>query len=170
MTARATLRRFDTELSDALRQRGQRVTPQRLILHRVLRQADRHLTAEELLEGAGDRLPNISLPTVYATLELFEELGVVRRLSVGTGALLWDPRAADHHHLRCRRCGAVEDLEAPAGTDGVLAAARSAGFAADRAELTVVGLCRTCAGSGLTPPGHGPTRRGAPGPYLNSGR
>ena len=111
----ASVQRFDSELIAHLRSRGHRVTSQRLILHRVLRELDRHVTAEELLEATGDRLPNVSLPTVYATLELFDDLGLVRRFSLGGGALLWDPRTQEHHHLSCRLCGRVEDLEASLG-------------------------------------------------------
>ncbi len=172
MTAAVSLpERFDSELTPILRERGQRVTPQRLILHRALREADRHLTAEELLDSAVDRLPNLSLPTVYATLELFEELQVVRRVSVGSGALLWDPRTAEHHHLTCRRCGWVEDIDETLETAPVMKAARRAGFRPDRADLAIVGLCAKCVASGRVE-GH-PSGRGsreAPGPHLESSR
>ena len=140
--------RFDSELIPVLRERGQRVTPQRLILHRALREADRHLTAEELLDSAVERLPNLSLPTVYATLELFEELKVVRRVPVGAGALLWDPRTAEHHHLTCRRCGRVEDIDEVVETAPILKAASRAGFRPDRVDLAIVGLCAKCVSSG----------------------
>src|SRR5258707_7380017 len=93
----------DQRLIDALRERGQRVTSQRLVIHRLLRELDRHVTAEEVLRRAGERLPGISLPTVYATLDLLAEFGVARRISVG-GPILYDPRTEDHAHLRCRRC------------------------------------------------------------------
>src|SRR5204862_6778246 len=97
----------DAGLAEALRARGQRVTSQRLILHRALRELDRHATAEELLRSAGDRLPNLSLPTVYATLDLFEEMGIVRRIVGGAAGVLWDPRTDEHQHFACRRCGRV---------------------------------------------------------------
>src|SRR2546422_1024013 len=97
----------DAGLAEALRARGQRVTSQRLILHRALRELGRHATAEELLRSAEERLPNLSLPTVYATLELFEELGVARRVPVGSGPVLWDPRPADHQHFPCTHCARI---------------------------------------------------------------
>jgi len=62
------------DLSTALRERGMRVTPQRIVVHRALRDLDRHVTADELLDAVCDRLPNVSLPTIYATLELLEQL------------------------------------------------------------------------------------------------
>jgi Fur family ferric uptake transcriptional regulator/Fur family peroxide stress response transcriptional regulator len=135
----------DPELAGVLRARGQRVTTQRLVLHRVVRELDGHVTAEELQRAAADRLPALSLPTVYATLELFEALGLVRRVAAA-GVTRFDSRTDDHAHLACRRCGRVEDLDVPLDRRSPEAAARRAGFAAERAETTVVGLCRACAG------------------------
>src|SRR4051794_29900502 len=102
---------IDQELVELLRRRGQRVTSQRLVLHRVLRERDTHLTAEEAMRAAGGQLPNVSLPTVYATLELFEELGIVRRVAMEGGPALFDSRIDEHNHVACRRCGRVEDIE-----------------------------------------------------------
>ena len=101
------------------------------------------MTAEEVLASVSDRLPNVSAPTVYATLELFEELGTVRRVP-RPGADLWDPRVDDHHHLVCRSCGAVEDVEAGVDASAAFRAARRHRFSPDRAQLTISGLCRNC--------------------------
>jgi Fe2+ or Zn2+ uptake regulation protein len=127
-----------------LRRRGFRVTPQRVLMHRALRSLDRHVTAEELLGEVSKTLPNASLPTVYSTLELFEELGMVRRVPTGGGTALYDPRTDPHGHVRCSRCGRVEDIDAPVDTERVLRAARESGFEPDRAELVVSGLCASC--------------------------
>jgi Fur family transcriptional regulator, stress-responsive regulator len=135
----------DAGLAATLHARGRRATSQRLILHRALRELDRHTTADDLLRATADRLPNLSLPTVYATLELYEDLGLVRRVPVGSGPVLWDPRPDPHQHFACRSCGRVVDLDAPARAGPVLAAARAAGHAPDSAQVVVVGLCRGCA-------------------------
>ena len=105
--------RDDAELADLLRDRGLRATSQRVVMHRLLRDRNRHLSAEELLSEASEQLPGVSLPTVYATLELFEQLGIVRRVNGGGGTLLWDTRADTHHHMICRNCGRIEDMETP---------------------------------------------------------
>ena len=84
---------LDHELTELLRRRGQRVTAQRLVLHRVLRRRDAHVTAEEAMRAVGRELPNVSLPTIYATLELFEDLGLVRRVALEGGPTLFDSRA-----------------------------------------------------------------------------
>src|SRR3954466_9610932 len=134
----------EARLVAALRQRGQRVTSQRLVIGRLLRELDRHVTAEEVLRRASEQLPGVSLPTVYATLDLLAELGAARRVSVG-GPVLYDPRVADHAHLRCRVCGRVEDLEVDVDTARALRAAKRAGFEAEGAELVVEGRCAACA-------------------------
>jgi Fe2+ or Zn2+ uptake regulation protein len=104
--------------------------------------------AEELLEAVSDRLPNVSLPTVYATLDALEEAGLVRRVAAGRGRALYDAQPGGHHHLVCRRCGAVEDLLVEVPLDGALQAAVESGFAADGAEVVVHGLCARCSHQG----------------------
>lgn len=142
---RATIQ-TDADLSAALRARGQRVTSQRLVIHRALRELERHVTAEELLAAVADRLPNVSLPTVYATLDLLERLGVARRINAG-GALLYEAGTDDHQHFVCERCGRVEDLHAGIDARAALQAARNRGFEPARADLLVRGLCEACAAS-----------------------
>jgi Fe2+ or Zn2+ uptake regulation protein len=137
--------RDDAELAELLRERGLRATSQRVIMHRLLRDPDRHVSAEELLSEASERLPGVSLPTVYSTLELFEQLGIVRRVNGGGGTLLWDTRADAHHHMICRNCGRIEDMDTPLDLDRARRAAARAGFQPDRAEVVVSGLCATCA-------------------------
>jgi Fe2+ or Zn2+ uptake regulation protein len=134
----------EARLIAALRARGQRVTSQRLVIGRLLRELDRHVTAEEVLRRASEQLPGVSLPTVYATLDLLTELGEARRVSVG-GPVLYDPRVQDHVHLRCRVCGLVDDLEVDVDTARALRAARRVGFEAEGAELVVEGRCAECA-------------------------
>ena len=135
----------DAELAALLRERGLRATSQRVVMHRLLRERDRHVSAEELLSEASERLPGVSLPTVYATLELFEQLGIVTRVNGGGGTLLWDTRAEAHGHMICRRCGRIEDLEVSLDLARASRSAARAGFEPDRAEVVVSGLCASCA-------------------------
>ena len=136
--------RDDAELTELLRERGLRATSQRVVMHRLLRDRNRHVSAEGLLSEASDRLPGVSLPTVYATLELFERLGVVRRVNGGGGTLMWDTRADAHHHMICRNCGRIEDMETPLDLERARRSAARAGFQPDRAEVVVSGLCARC--------------------------
>jgi Fe2+ or Zn2+ uptake regulation protein len=131
------------ELTAALRDRGMRITPQRVVVHRALQELGRHVTADELLDAVGDRLPNVALPTIYATLELFEELGMVRRVQ-RAGTSLFDPRTDVHHHLICTVCGSIEDLDAELDTTALERAAASRGIDCERVEAVVHGRCAAC--------------------------
>ena len=95
----------DARLTAALRAGGHRVTAQRLVLHRVLQELGTHATAEEVLQAAAPRLPGLSLPTVYASLDLLDRLGVARRIDGAGAAALYDPRPDGHQHFACRSCG-----------------------------------------------------------------
>jgi Fe2+ or Zn2+ uptake regulation protein len=131
-------------LVDLLHARGMRVTAQRVVIHDALRAAGRHLTADQVRDAVQERLPGVSLPTVYATLELLEELGLVRRIHTPS-ALLFDPRGEEHAHALCRRCGRVEDLDVSPEPADALRAAEAAGWAQPGAETLVVGVCPACA-------------------------
>src|SRR5262245_66219996 len=132
------------DAAGALRASGFRVTPQRLAIHEAVLDLDRHVSAEEVLDAVSGRLPNVSLPTIYSALEALEEAGLVRRVSAGRGAALYDARPLDHHHMVCRRCGSVEDIEAGVDLESALGAAAGHGFTPDDAEVVVHGLCARC--------------------------
>jgi Fe2+ or Zn2+ uptake regulation protein len=131
-------------VADALRASGYRVTSQRIVIHDALVDLGRHATAEDVRAAVATRLPNVSLPTVYAGLEALEDSGLVRRVATGQGPTLYDAGTEEHHHLVCRRCGAVEDLVAPVKLGPALAGAKAQGFTAEVAEVVVRGLCASC--------------------------
>jgi Fe2+ or Zn2+ uptake regulation protein len=135
----------DERLVSQLRERGMRVTPQRIVIHRELCGHSQHFTAEQVLGRVSDVLPGTSLPTVYSTLELLEALGLVRRVGTGNGAVVFDSRVEPHAHTVCRRCGAMADLEGTAAPEDALARAGATGFVPDHAQLVVWGLCPDCA-------------------------
>jgi Fe2+ or Zn2+ uptake regulation protein len=135
---------METSLAAALRDRGQRVTPQRLMVARAVSELDRHVTAEVVFDEVSRRMPGVSLPTVYATLDLLESIGLIHRVATERGAVIYDPRTDEHHHLACRSCGRIVDVEAPVEAAALLAAARSAGFAPDHAQVVVRGVCADC--------------------------
>ncbi|GAC1436439.1 MAG: Fur family transcriptional regulator [Solirubrobacteraceae bacterium] len=136
---------FDRELTDVLRAHGRRVTSQRLLVHRILRERREHLSAEQVHRAARRELPATSLPTIYATLELLHELGAVRRIARAGRGTLFDGRSDPHAHAVCRSCGCVTDVEA-LQLAPVLAAAGQVGFAGEDAEVIVTGLCAACRG------------------------
>jgi Fe2+ or Zn2+ uptake regulation protein len=135
----------DERLVAALRAGGHRVTSQRLVLYRALRDLGIHARAEEILKAAAPTLPGLALPTVYATLDLFVRLGLVRRIDGAGNAVLFDPRTDHHHHFACRSCGRVVDVEAGVDDNRIARVARAAGLRVDGVDVTLRGLCADCA-------------------------
>ena len=127
------------DLAERLHARGLRMTPQRERVLRAVRELG-HATPEEIFETA----PEVDLATVYRTLELLEELGMVRHTHLDHGAPAYRPAEDDHVHVVCHDCGSV--VEAPSGlADELERRLRSErGFWVDRAHLTVFGRCADC--------------------------
>jgi Fe2+ or Zn2+ uptake regulation protein len=128
-----------------LHERGQRATPQRLVILRELQRRGRHATADEIRAWTRHELPGTSTPTVYATLELLVELGLARRVDAGSGAALYDPRIEPHQHTVCRRCGRIDDLDGDIDVAALRRRAADAGFTPDSVEVVISGLCAACA-------------------------
>jgi Fur family ferric uptake transcriptional regulator len=133
-------------VGERLRRRGLRWTPQRSTVIEVLAEADGHITAAELVERCRARDPSTIPSTVYRTLDVLEELGLLRH---GHGA---DGReefhvlpGSEHGHLHCTECGATWEIGADQAA-GVAAALHSGdGFQIDIGHVTLVGRCRDCA-------------------------
>lgn len=133
------------DLVELLHQRGQRATPQRLVILRELRRRGRHATADEIRGAVRHELPGTSTPTVYAALELLVDLGLARRIDAGAGAALYDARTEPHQHTVCRRCGRVDDLDSETDTSTLARAATQVGFHPQAVEIVISGLCAECA-------------------------
>lgn len=134
-----------SDLVALLHERGQRATPQRLVILRELQRRGHHATADEIRRSVRDELPGTSTPTIYAALDLLVELGLIRRIDVGSGAALYDARTEPHHHMRCRKCGRVDDVDGVLDLGPLERAAGAAGFETQAVEVVVSGLCAECA-------------------------
>ncbi|HTX32142.1 MAG TPA: Fur family transcriptional regulator [Solirubrobacteraceae bacterium] len=134
----------ERDLVDLLHSRGQRVTSQRLVILRELRRRRQHATAEEVHRAVQHELPGVSVPTIYATLDLFVELGLARRIDTASAAL-YDAGLEPHQHAVCRRCGRVQDVDGGLDAEAFIGAARESGFQPQGAELIITGLCAECA-------------------------
>jgi Fe2+ or Zn2+ uptake regulation protein len=137
----------EQDLIELLHSRGQRVTSQRLVILRELRRRCQHATAEEIHTAVHHELPGTATPTVYATLDLFVELGLARRIDTSAAAL-YDARMDPHQHAVCRRCGRVQDVDGQLNAAAFIGTARGSGFQSDGAELIITGLCEECARAG----------------------
>ncbi len=133
------------DLQEQLRSRGYRLTPQReLVLEAVTELG--HATPEEALTWIHGRSSSVNISTVYRTLELLEELGLVRHAHLSHGAPTYHAATeAEHVHLVCRGCEAVLELDPTAVAPMVASLEQEHGFHADVGHLTVFGVCRECA-------------------------
>jgi Fur family peroxide stress response transcriptional regulator len=132
--------RSPEELTIAFRAAGLKVTPQRQLLFSLMHNNSAHPTADSLYAVASERMPGISLRTVYQTLTDLAEMGELLTIEVGAGAMRFDPNVSDHHHAVCDVCGAVQDVyvnQAPElhGLDG---------FAVADAHIVYRGRCADC--------------------------
>lgn len=130
-------------LADRLRRVGQRVTPQRLVILGALRPGA-HLSADEVFARVEPMVPGVNRSTVYRTLELFRDLGLVSMTDLGGGARQFELIDDPHHHLICHRCGAILELD-----DQLVAPLRERiraryGFAPGVDHLAIFGFCAAC--------------------------
>lgn len=134
-----------SELVERLRARGWRLTPQRRAVAEVLRGDHVHFTAEEVHARARRRVPEVSLATVYNTLNELVAMGEVQEVTVGGHAKRYDPNVGDsHQHLLCVRCGELRDVH-PTGQRLLdLPTAQRHGYQVDDVEITFRGLCPDC--------------------------
>jgi len=95
---------------EKLKNNKYRLTPQRKVILETLRGIETHPTADEVYKMVREKLPKISLSTVYRNLEILSELGLVRKLALGDTQRRYDGRTKNHYHIRCLHCGKVEDL------------------------------------------------------------
>ena len=127
-----------------LRARGYRLTPQRqMVLEAVT--ALGHATPDEICDKVQRTAGGVNISTVYRTLELLEELGLVTHTHLGHGAPTYHPAADENHlHLVCRDCGSVTETDVSVADPLVRRLADEHGFDTDVAHFAIYGRCRGC--------------------------
>jgi Fur family transcriptional regulator, stress-responsive regulator len=127
-----------------LRGAGLRVTAARVALIQTVRDGD-HLGVEAIASGVRDRVGHISLQAVYEALHALAGAGLIRRIEPPGSPARFEGRVGDnHHHLVCRSCGAVVDVDCAVGEAPCLTASDDHGFSVDEAEVIYWGLCPDC--------------------------
>jgi Fur family transcriptional regulator, stress-responsive regulator len=130
--------------AEELRGAGLRVTAARVALLEAVREGD-HLGVEAIASGVRERIGHVSLQAVYEALHALTAAGLLRRIEPAGGPPRFEGRVGDnHHHVVCRSCGAVADVECAVGEAPCLTAADDQGFSIDEAEVTYWGLCPDC--------------------------
>ena len=137
-----------------LRERNLPVTPQRLAIASVLLDSDRHLSAEEVEEELRARGTKAGTATVYRTIDVLVESGLVVERDFGEGFRRFEPARdlPNHEHLLCTTCGAVEEFHDDRLEQMTVLVAESRGFARQRHRLVIYGVCRACQRSGAPAP------------------
>ena len=127
-----------------LRERGLRLTPQRQLILEAVHDLG-HATPEQVHTAVRERVAGVNITTVYRTLELLEELGLVKHAHLSHGAPTYHAAAAPEHvHLICRVCGAITEVPPSTVAPLVDELDRNHGFVADVGHLTVFGMCAKC--------------------------
>ncbi|WP_327087788.1 transcriptional repressor [Nonomuraea sp. NBC_01738] len=130
--------------ADELRGVGLRVTAARVALLNAVRDGD-HLGVEAIAERVRERVGHVSLQAVYEGLHALSAAGLVRRIEPPGSPALFEGRVGDnHHHLVCRTCGIVVDVDCAVGHAPCLTAADDHGFTVDEAEVIYWGVCPEC--------------------------
>lgn len=130
-----------------LTDRGHRVTASRRAVMAVLQRVEVPLGAEEVLAEAREHHPRLGLVTVYRTLDLFRDLGLVRRVHREDGCHGYALASPGHHHaIVCRRCGRADEFNGCEEMAGLIRRAEAeTGFCVEEHMLQLSGLCRVCA-------------------------
>lgn len=137
---------MDTSVNpaDLLRQHGLQVTAQRLAVLRAVSRGP-HGTADDVAEAVRAEIGTISRQAVYDTLGVLTTKGLVRRIQPAGSPARYEDRVGDnHHHLVCRSCGRMVDVDCAVGEVPCLTAADDAGYEIDEAEVVYWGRCPQC--------------------------
>ncbi len=132
------------DLADKLRDQGLQVTAQRIAVMEALA-GNPHVTAEDITETVRDKLGSISRQAVYDTLGVFVEKNLLRRIQPAGSVARYEDRVGDnHHHLVCRGCDLMYDIDCAVGATPCLTADDDHGFLLDEAEVVHWGWCPAC--------------------------
>jgi len=123
---------------------GIKVTPQRIAIYRELASTDQHPSTEIIYKKIKDYYPNISLTTVYRTLETFEKLGLISVVNVLYNAARYDANLSPHHHIVCTECKKVEDVYDESLNNLDISNKTLGDYKVEGYSLLLSGLCKSC--------------------------
>ena len=121
-----------------------RKTTQREMIRRVVQEADSHLTAGEIFERVRQRDPRVAYGTVYRTLHLLAQHGLIQELTFADQASRYDARTDRHDHVSCETCGLLLDVDVPVALIARHVAEEQSGFAITSHHTMFAGVCASC--------------------------
>ncbi len=146
----STARDFFEDAASKVRDAGLRLTPQRSAILELFDCRSAHMTPQSIFDALEDELSSLSLATVYNSLEVFEEIGVVDKICSEDGQTYFDPNTEPHQHAVCQQCGTIFDIQVPASKlDELLEMMQrqnstETDFDIDSVNVWLQGLCAGC--------------------------
>jgi Fur family ferric uptake transcriptional regulator len=132
-----------SDLTDRLKAAGLSVTAQRLAVHRAVASLH-HASAEQICEQVRLDIGAVSRQAVYDALQTLREHGIVRRFEPAGSSTRYETRVDNHHHLICRTCGSMRDVDCAKGKAPCLHPVEDHGYRIDEAEVIYWGTCPDC--------------------------
>ncbi|MEN6414121.1 MAG: Fur family transcriptional regulator [Veillonellales bacterium] len=130
-----------------LRDKGFKVTPQRLAIYNVLAGTKSHPSVEMIFNQLQPLYPTMSLATVYKTIEILKTIGLVQALNVGEDSFRYDANASSHPHICCIQCGRVDDLDGIDAEEFIGQVAGKTAYRLTGQQFYFYGICPACQGS-----------------------
>lgn len=137
-------REFLEQFRDRCRTHGLAFTHQRQVIYQAVMSAKDHPTPEAVYDKVKRQIPSISLGTVYKNLNTFLETGMLKEVSLHHGSLRVDANIEPHHHLVCRVCRSIIDLDDRDVQPARVLTRVPAGFKIERQNVEVIGICESC--------------------------
>jgi Fur family peroxide stress response transcriptional regulator len=143
------IQKSDASIIDILRREGYKATPQRILICKFALESRDHPTAQRIYEQVMKVHPTVSLATVYKTLQILREHGLVQELDLPESQARFDSNVRPHINLVCLRCGNIQDWDDSAAREMVARISVKAKFTLAGQRLDIYGICKTCCAKGL---------------------
>ncbi len=132
------------EIANLIREHGHRATPQRITIYEALWKAGSHPTVADIHKHASRTDPSISIATVYKTLHLFSDIGLVVEMPSFDGIVHYDPNISPHFNLICERCGKIEDYDEVSLDSIISKLEKKSRFKVIAQTIELRGICAEC--------------------------
>jgi Fur family peroxide stress response transcriptional regulator len=134
----------DASIVETLRKKAYRATPQRIAICRFALHSRDHPTAQRIYDEVKTVHPTVSLATIYKTLQILMEHGLIQELSSHEGQAKFDSYVEPHINLVCLRCGKIQDLDDPAARETIARITATTEFTRIGQRLDIYGICKVC--------------------------
>lgn len=135
---------MECQVTAMLRDKGFKVTPQRLAIYETLRQTKAHPSAEMIFSQLQPHYPTMSLATVYKTIEILKGIGLIQVLNVGEDSFRYDADTSNHPHVRCLKCNRVDDIHGIESDAFIHAISNQTAYKLTGQQFYFYGTCPEC--------------------------